>query len=161
MSTAEEKSVSFFLERLQARDVGEASRNLASMDPWLTLGYTQEALAFYLLRADPALKRFSVRVDERISGVLSVRHPWLFGPFVELIALFGDHRGKGLGRRLIGWICGQYPSAANLWATVSSFNVEAQTFYARLGFARTTLLKDLIRPGRHEILLRKRLEDRA
>lgn len=145
------------VEPLRSRYVEQISLNLASMDPWLTLEYKPEVLSFYLLRADPALKRYTVLVSNRVAGVMSLRHPWLFGPFLELIALFGDLRGKGIGARLIDWICGQYPTAGNLWATVSSFNLDAQRFYLRMGFEQTATLDNLIKPGRHEILLRKRL----
>jgi GNAT superfamily N-acetyltransferase len=146
------------VESLQPRDVGEMSRLLASMNPWLKLDYKPEALAFYLLRADPALKRYSItNTRGKVSGVLSVRFPWLFGPFIELIALFDDCRGKGYGRQLIDWTIGCFPSSPNLWATVSSFNLDAQVFYSHMGFEQVTILEDLIKPGWHEILLRKRL----
>jgi diamine N-acetyltransferase len=145
------------IESLQPRDVGELSRALALMDPWLKLDYKPEALAFYLLRADPALKRYSVTVTGKVSGVLSVRFPWLFGPFIELIALFDGSRGMGYGRQLIDWIIGYFPPSPNLWATVSSFNLDAQVFYRSTGFEQITILEDLIKPGWHEILLRKRL----
>jgi GNAT superfamily N-acetyltransferase len=145
------------VESLQPRDAAETSRVLASMDPWRRLEYKPEALAFYLLRADPSLKRFSIIISGRVSGVLAARFPWLFGPFVELIALFDDHRGKGHGRQLIDWVGRYFPPSPNLWATVSSFNLDAQEFYRRTGFEQVAPLRDLIREGWHEILLRKRL----
>lgn len=145
----------FSISPIHRRDVDEVSRKVASMDPWLTLGYKQEALAYYLLHADPALKRFCITSEQGIAGVLSVRYPWLFGPFIELLALFDGYRGRGLGRRLIEWTCSQFESS-NIWATVSSFNQEAQKFYTRVGFEKTALLDDLIMPGWDEILLRKR-----
>ena len=145
------------LEPLQPGDVRQISSILVSMDPWLTLGYGTEALSHYLLRADPALRRYCLKASGALAGVLTLRHPWLFGPFIELIALFDDFRGKGFGREVIDWICREFPDSPNLWATVSSFNPEAQKFYPRLGFENTAVLPDLIRPGRDEILLRKRI----
>ncbi|MEN6442097.1 MAG: GNAT family N-acetyltransferase [Syntrophobacter sp.] len=145
------------IEPLKTADVREIGNTLAAMDPWLTLGYQPEALSHYLLRADPALRRYSLFVSDNLAGVLAVRHPWLFGPFIELIALFGGNRGKGLGRMLIEWVCAQFPNSPNLWATVSSFNRDAREFYDRLGFEQSATLDNLIRAGREEILLRKRL----
>jgi ribosomal protein S18 acetylase RimI-like enzyme len=145
------------MESLQSRDVAEISRILASMDPWRKLDYKPEALAFYLLRADPSLQRFTINIAGRVSGVLSVRFPWLFGPFIELIALFNNCRGKGYGRQLIDWVGRHFPPSPNLWATVSSFNLDAQEFYRRTDFEQVTVLQDLIKEGWHEILLRKRL----
>ena len=145
------------LDPLKPRDVGEISRTLVTMDPWLTLGYTPEAFSHYLLRSDPALVRYSVIVSGRLSGILAVRFPWLFGPFIELIALFDGCRGRGLGRALIDRTCTLYPSSPNIWATVSTFNLDARKFYTRLGFESITVLKDLVQTGRDETLLRKRI----
>ncbi len=141
---------------LRSKYVGEISVKICSMDPWLTLGYKPESFEFYLLRADPALSRYIVMVSENAAGVLALRSPWLFGPFIELMALFDGFRGKGTGGRIIDWVCGRHQSS-NVWATVSSFNVEAQRFYSREGFERAAILEDLIKPGWNEILLRKRL----
>lgn len=146
------------IEPFHPRDAAEMSRVLASMEPWRKLGYKPEALAFYLLRADPSLKRCSITLAGKISGVLTVRFPWLFGPFIELIALFDNCRRKGYGRQLIDWVCRSYPASPNLWATVSSFNRDAQEFYRRTGFEQAAVLEDLIKQGWHEILLRKRLQ---
>ncbi len=145
------------IEPLRPGEIREISRALAAMDPWRTLGYKPQSLSYYLLRADCALKRRAIYVSGNLSGVLAVRFPWLFGPFIELIALFGDCRRKGIGRRVIEWTCGQYPASRNIWATVSAFNLDAQKFYARMGFERTAALEDLIKPGLQEILVRKRV----
>ncbi|SPF39373.1 conserved hypothetical protein [Syntrophobacter sp. SbD1] len=129
---------------------------LCSMDPWLTMGYNPESFDAYLVQSDPALDRYAVMISGNIAGVLSVRSPWLFGPFIELMALFDGFRGQGTGGRIIDWVCGRYKSA-NLWATVSSFNLSAQKFYSVAGFENISVLEDLIKPGWNEFLLRKRL----
>ncbi len=146
----------FSLLPLRSKDVGEISRILCSMDPWLSLEYKTEAFESYLLREDPALSRFVIMISENVAGVLAVRFPWLFGPFIELMALFDGFRGKGTGGRIIDWVCGRYQQT-NVWATVSSFNLKAQGFYNRTGFEKTAILDDVIKPGWTEILLRKRV----
>ena len=146
----------FSLLPLRSKNVGKISSTLCSMDPWLTMGYRPEAFEFYLLRADPALTRYVVMIAEHVAGVLAIRSPWLFGPFLELMALFDGFRGHGTGGRIIDWVCGRYRET-NVWATVSSFNLEAQRFYSRAGFERTAILEDLIDRGWNEILLRKRV----
>ena len=146
----------FSLSPLRPEYVNAMSMILCSMDPWLTLEYRPEAFEFYLLHADPALSRYAVMISGNVCGVLSVRSPWLFGPFIELMALFDGFRGKGIGSRIIDWVCDRYKST-NLWATVSSFNLEAQKFYSGAGFEKTAILEDLIKPGRNEILLRKKM----
>jgi GNAT superfamily N-acetyltransferase len=140
---------------LGSQSVREVSNELCSMDPWLSMGYRPEALEFYLLRADPALSRYSIMVSEKLAGVLAVRFPWLFGPFIELLAVFDGFRGKGIGARVVHWVC-RNDGASNAWVTVSAFNLGAQRFYGRMGFEITAALDDLIKPGWSEILLRKK-----
>jgi len=145
-----------FLSPLSNEHVSSISTTLCSMDPWLTLGYTPDVFEFYLLRADAALTRYAVVTYGTVAGVLSLRSPWLFGPFIELMALFEEFQGKGIGRRLIDWICERYESA-NLWTTVSSFNLKAIKFYSDAGFLQTAILEGLIKRGWDEILLRKKM----
>ena len=134
------------------------SRVLASVDPWRRLGYRSEQLFNYLVRHDPALKRYAVKVSDDTAGVVCVRFPWLIGPFNELLAIFDVHQGKGLGREVMNWMEQAYrPLARNLWTTVSSFNTRARQFYDSIGFSETAVLNDLVADGNDEILLRKRL----
>jgi len=151
------QNAAFSVSPMQKKDTGEISKRVAAMDPWLTLGYKPETLSYYLLQADPSLRRYSVTIGDSLAGVLTLRHPWLFGPFIELLALFDGFRGMGVGRGLISWTCNKF-SPQNLWVTVSSFNLRAQKFYFRVGFERAALLDDLIKPGWDEILLRKRAQ---
>jgi len=145
---------------LAAEYVSTVSAILCSMDPWLTLEYTPEAFESYLLRAGPGLNHYAVMLAKEVAGVFSLRHPWLFGPFIELMALFDGYRCRGIGRRIIDWACDRYESP-NLWATVSSFNLRAQKFYSANGFEQTAILRDLIKPGWNEILIRKRAGQRV
>lgn len=148
-----------FLGPMLPDEVEGIAGRLAGMDPWKTLKYSAEGLARYLYRDDPALLCRVARVEVGVAAVLCVRHPWLMGPFIELLACFDPFRGRGLGRGLIQWVERKaFPEAANLWVTVSSFNVEARGFYRRMGFKEVTELKDLVRPGCDEMLLRKRMD---
>ena len=155
MQKAKEEQ-SFYLSPFRTEYVVPASMLLCAMDPWLTMEYTPEAFEVYLRQEDPSLSRFAVMMSQNVGGVLAVRYPWLFGPFIELMAIFDGYRGKGIGSQIIDWACERYNSE-NLWATVSSFNLNAQKFYSKAGFEQTTILVDLIKPGWDEILLRKRI----
>lgn len=152
----EDDGQQFSLSPVRAEYVSALSMILCSMEPWLTLEYTPEAFEFYLLHADPALARHVVMISGQVAGVLSLRNPWLFGPFIELLALFDGFRSKGTGSKIIELVSERYKST-NLWVTVSSFNHRAQKFYERAGFEKKTVLEDLIKPGWNEILLRKRM----
>ncbi len=131
---------------------------LCKMDPWRTLGYHADGLQRYLLREDPALVRAAVFREGVLAGVMCVRSPWLCGASVELLAVLPENQGKGLGADVMAWIEDQAVMIGpNLWTTVSSFNGDAQRFYARNGFDQVACLADLIKPGFDELLLRKRL----
>ncbi|RAU21730.1 hypothetical protein CU669_12225 [Paramagnetospirillum kuznetsovii] len=147
------------LRPLELADHPAMARYLAGMDPWASLGYGAEALERYLGRDDEALYRFAVEHgDDDQAGLLALRSPWLRGPYIELLAVFPAHQGKGLGRALMDWTAGRAAQvSANLWACVSGFNASARGYYAAQGFVELASLDDLVAPGFAEILVRRRL----
>jgi diamine N-acetyltransferase len=131
---------------------------LAASEPWLTLRFSAAALAKYLTREDPALHRYLIAVEDRPAGVICVRHPWLRGPYIELLGLFPEQRGKGLGHRVLAWAEAEARrEAKNLWVVASSFNRQALNFYQGLGFYPIGPIQGLVSPEYDEILLRKPL----
>jgi len=137
---------------------GEISSVLAGMVPWRTLGYSSEGLYRYFTRNDPALLRYALVVSGGTAGMLCARYPWLLGPYVELLVIFEGYQGKGLGREVIEWLERRFAGEArNFWATVSSFNEKARSFYQRLGFKEVAVLSNLVTSGFDEILLHKKL----
>ncbi len=143
------------LRRLAPGESGELGAALAAMDPWRTLGFSATALARYLERDDPALRRLVAERAGRAAGLIALRNPWLRGPSIEVLAVLPDARGGGLGRALVEWAAGEAAGSGNLWACVSSFNAPARAFWARAGFAEVAPLPDLVTPGHDEILLRR------
>jgi diamine N-acetyltransferase len=134
------------------------SRRLAAMEPWRTLGYRPETLLNYLHRNDVGLDRHAIVMEGQTAGVLSVRYPWLMGPYIELFAILAEYSGRGLGGEVLQWVESRFQSnSRNIWATVSAFNTLARSFYQRQGFEEVAPIKDLVTPGFDEILLRKRL----
>ncbi len=130
------------------------ANQLARLDPWLTLGYRPESLAHYLQRSDVSLHKFLVSASGQNAGVVCCRYPWLFGPFLELLAIYPQFQGRGFGREILDWLENHKP-LANVWTTVSAFNLRALNFYTKFGFKEVGLLADLVRAGFDEILLRK------
>jgi GNAT superfamily N-acetyltransferase len=150
------------LKPVKPEVVGPIADRLAAMDPWLTLGYRPETFTRYLTRRDPALTRYAIEVDELTAGILCVRYPWLLGPYVELLAVFEDCRGRRVGTRVMGWVEQRArASCRNLWTTASAFNSGALRFYATLGFETVAHLEDLVLSDHDEILLRKPLPRKA
>lgn len=131
---------------------------LAALDPWRTLGFSPAVLSGYLQRDDPALHRYIVSVDEALAGVICIRHPWLRGPYIELLGLADGFRGQGLGRALLAWVESEAHTVANnVWVAASSFNERALAVYRQAGFEPVGVIEGLVREGRDEVLLRKRL----
>lgn len=146
------------LTLLDGAGAGEAARFMVSSDPWATLAYTRTGLQKYLTVEDPSLRRFGVRGEGGLVGVVAVRHPWLKGPYLELIALREEHRDRGHGSRVMEWFEAEAGrGGTNAWVVVSDFNHRARAFYAARGYLQVGELPDLTANGRNELLLRKRL----
>ncbi len=129
---------------------------LAVSEPWASLKFSVTSLASYLTRDDAALRRYVISVDDKLAGVICVRHPWLRGPYIELLGLSPDHRGKGIGKQVLAWAETEARrEAKNLWVVASSFNHPALNFYQSLGFYPIGPIQGLVTPEHDEILLRK------
>lgn len=129
---------------------------LSVSEPWKSLNFSAASLAKYLMREDAALYRYAVSVDGKLAGVICVRHPWLRGPYIELLGLSPNHRGQGLGKQVLAWAEAEARrEAKNLWVVASSFNHQALDFYQSFGFHPIGAIQGLVTPEHDEILLRK------
>ena len=135
---------------------------IVAMEPWSVMSYPADTLAAFLANPDCGASRYVVNVAGLEAGVLSVRHPWLKGPYLELLALLPQAQNRGIGSSIMAW----FESAAlkhrarNLWVCASSVNARALRFYERHGFITAATLPDLVVEGYNEILLRKFLPAR-
>lgn len=147
---------SCYLDSQIAEIALEAAVALSRMDPWRTLNYRSESLEKYLRQDVPNLYRFSVCTSENLAGIVCIRSPWLMGSFIELLAIFPAFQRRGMGGEILTWLEMQTRlTSRNIWTTVSSFNKAAARFYMKRRFLPVGCLKDLVRPGFDENLLRK------
>lgn len=143
------------------RDISKADalalgHHLSLMDPWKALGVSEDTLADYLSRLDPALFRYAVWVDNKLAGVVCIRYPWLRGPYIELLAIIKDFQNLRLGSEIMTFAEREARLVSkNLWVVTSEFNLKARQFYQRHGFIEISRLPDLVKPDFVEILLRK------
>jgi ribosomal protein S18 acetylase RimI-like enzyme len=130
---------------------------IAAMEPWSVMNYPAEQLAAFLAGEDSGATRYLVRVNESDAGAVSVRHPWLKGPYLELLALLPQAQAQGIGSHIMAWFerTALEHRARNLWVCASSFNARALRFYERHGYRRAATLPGLVADGYDEILLRK------
>jgi ribosomal protein S18 acetylase RimI-like enzyme len=98
-----------------------------------------------------------IEAGEEEAGVISLRSPWLKGPYLELLAIFPMFQGRGIGTKLLHWMEQEavHNGARNLWVCASTFNTAALRFYERYGFAQVAALPGLVDDNSDEILLRK------
>lgn len=138
-------------------DAAQLAGRLAAMDPWRQLGYAPDRLQRYLSADSPGLARYRVDAEGRLAGAMTVRWPWLHGPYLELLAILPEAQGRGIGSALLQWLAAEAAPSRNLWVAVSGFNAGARRFYARQGFVEIGTVPGLVREGLDEVLLRRRL----
>ena len=137
-----------------AADAEWAAATMSASEPWLTLGTGYER-SLKLLNNNARERYLALAAGER-AGFLVISMQGAFVGYVQLLGVAAKFRAKGIGSALIEFaekrILGETP---NVFICVSDFNLDAQGFYARLGYQRVGELKDYIIAGHAEILLRK------
>jgi len=144
------------LKRLRPEEAGQVATEIARIPPWRLLGYTAERLGTYLARPDPGQHFYAIHRTGRIVGAVAVRSPWLRGPYLELLCIFPEAQGQGLGSACLAWLEAESrPQAGNLWCLCSAFNTAGRAFYRRHGFVEIGAIPELLLREESELLLRK------
>lgn len=138
--------------------VDELARRTVAIDPWARLGVAAAAMAVRIAAPSDGARRFAITRAGAIVGWVSIRHPFMRGPYLETIALFPEARRGGIARRVIDWMGREVAGReADLWLCVTEWNDDARAAYRALGFEEVGRLPDLVAPGVCEIFMRKRL----
>ena len=146
------------LEQITFETAKFLATHLSDILPWSELALGEESLLSHFKRDDPALSRFSIHLGGDLVGAISVREPWLKGPYLELLGLLPDVQRQGLGAELMTWFERQAPEATlSLWLLCSDFNHEAYTFYQKQGYQKVCVIESLYEEGFDDFLMRKRL----
>ena len=127
---------------------------MASSEPWLTLGRTVEESNRAM--QDPSREVYlAVQGTEAVGFIILT----LTGPFpgyVQAVCVSPEHRGSGVGTQLLAFAEARiFRQSPNVFLCVSSFNVDAQRLYERLGYVLIGELRDYVVSGHSELLLRK------
>lgn len=132
---------------------------LAAMPPWSTMGIPAEGLAAFLKSGDASAYRYAIVQDGALAGVVSVRFPWLKGPYVELLAILPGFQRRGHGEGILSFVETEAVrlGTRNVWVCASRFNGGAARFYKRHGFVEIATLPGLVADGFVETLFRKAL----
>lgn len=135
-------------------DFAVCARMMAATDPWITLGlgYDDCLKAF-----DGAYKEvFVLKKGGDIIGFVIMQTQGTFKGYIQTICTDAAHRGAGYGTRILQF-CEEriLQYSPNIFICVSSFNHGALQLYTKFGFELAGELKDFIKKGFNELLLRK------
>lgn len=147
------------LRHATAEDAKVLSVELAKIEPWKTLGSTPQEFEEGFQSQTNSTNTYSVIFEEKPVGIISVRYPWLLGPYLGFLGVIPEAQGRGLGKALMDWLeeTAKKHSARNVFICVSDFNHDAQAFYNDCGYYVVADLDGLIVDEHSEFLLRKRL----
>jgi len=139
------------------RDEAEArfcAAFLVASEPWLTLGLTFEQALQRL--TDPTREIHVAIQKEQIVGMLILFLDGTLKGYIQTIAIHPEWRSRGIGTQMIEFAEQRiFRISPNVFLCVSSFNLEAQKFYERLGYQRVGELTDFVVKGFSEFLMRK------
>jgi ribosomal-protein-alanine N-acetyltransferase len=130
------------------------ARIMAASDPWIKLG----------MNHDDCLKAFEgsfkevyvLKKQDQIIGFAVVQTQGTFKGYIQTIAISQANRGAGYGTQLLQHCERQILTySPNIFICVSAFNEGAIQLYYRLGFKLVGELKDFVKDGFTELLLRK------
>ena len=139
-------------------DVEAIAERIAGLDPWASMGRPPSSFVAYMTRPMAATFRFALRLDGRPVGFLSLRYPFMRGPYIETVALFPEAQHRGFGRRIVEWMGREVAGeATNIWLCVTDWNAPARAAYAAMGFVEVGPIPDVAMLGQTEIFLRKTL----
>ncbi len=140
--------------------IATCSQMMSKTDPWITLemDYDQCLKAF-----DGHCKEiYVVEAGKEIAGFVIIQTCGTFSGYIQTICIDEDHRGKGIGTRLLRF-CEEriLKFSPNVFICVSSFNKGAIRLYSEFGFKLVGELEDFVKTGFTELLLRKTVGPRV
>ncbi len=152
-----EKSNRHHIEIRQLRNPEEAeqcARVMCASEPWITLRRSYKDS--FIMLTDPSREIYLAVVQGQIGGFMILNMKGAFVGYIQTVCIFPEWRNTGIGTTLIDFAEERiFQDSPNVFMCVSSFNLNAQRLYERLGYGVVGELKDYIVPGHSEILLRK------
>jgi ribosomal protein S18 acetylase RimI-like enzyme len=148
-------SADVVIERAAELDAALCQRLILNSDPWVTLQYDDSDIQA-IVRAAKTDHLLVARMGDPIVGFALSAPGILLGEYLKILVVDDAYRTRGIGRRLMEALEERaFRDWPNVYLCVSDFNRSARQFYRRLGYEDVGLLKDLLLPGRGEVLMRK------
>ena len=138
---------------------GVCALMMSMSEPWITLGidYHLSMNAF----VGPCKEIYVLEKGKEIAGFVILQICGTFSGYIQTICIDEKYRGEGLGKRLLCF-CEEriHKISPNVFICVSSFNKGAIKLYYEFGFKLVGELKDFVKEGFDELLLRKTIGPR-
>jgi ribosomal protein S18 acetylase RimI-like enzyme len=129
---------------------------MATSEPWLTLGRGYDESVKTL--RDPEKEVYVAYQREKLAGFVIINMKGALRGYIQTVCILPAWRGQGIGSKLILFAEERiFRESPNVFMFVSSFNLQAQKLYERLGYEVVGTLKNYFVTGHDEILLRKTL----
>jgi ribosomal-protein-alanine N-acetyltransferase len=135
-------------------DFAVCAQMMSETDPWITLEMDFD----YCLKAfEGAFKEvFVLKNEAKIIGFVVMQIQGTFKGYIQTICINKTSRGAGLGTKMLRFCEDRILTySPNIFICVSSFNKKALQLYKNFGFELVGELKDFIKQGFTELLLRK------
>jgi len=143
------------IEAAERLELADCRRLVLASEPWITLGYG-DAEAESIARSSSADNLLVARAGNHLVGFALSTPGILLGEYLKLLAVDADRRSAGIGRLLMEELERRaFARWPNVYLCVSDFNTGARAFYRRIGYEEVGALRDLLLPGKAEILMRK------
>ena len=143
------------IEASESLGLADCRRLVLGSEPWVTLGYG-DAEAEAIARSSAPDNLIVARAGDRVVGFALSTPGILPGEYLKVLAVESDRRAAGIGRQLMEELERRaFERWPNVYLCVSDFNSGARAFYRRIGYEEVGALRDLIVPGKAEILMRK------
>lgn len=132
---------------------------LADMDPWRRYRFDVERLQRFIVTETAGAERYLLVVRAEITGYAVLKPGWMFGTYLNFLAVLPAHQGRGVGSAFLGWMEaeGHRRGERNQFVVTSAFNARGLALYRRHGFTPIADMPGLIAEDETEILLRKKL----
>ncbi len=135
-------------------DFSACAEIMSRTDPWVKLGMDH---AQCLKSFEGSFREvYLLKNGDEIIGFVIMQPAGTFKGYIQTIAIDENYRGKGYGTQLLKF-CEQsiLQYSPNIFICVSLFNQKAIKLYAKFGFELVGELKDFVKKGYTELLLRK------
>jgi [ribosomal protein S18]-alanine N-acetyltransferase len=143
------------IKKLETRLEAERCALITSgLDPWKFLEIKFEDSLKSL--ENSAYETYILHCEDEIYGFVTLEMGGVLAGYIKRLAIREELQNRSYGKILMNFAEKRiFSEKPNVFLCVSSFNKKALTFYKKLGYKKTGVLKNFLIDGHSEYLLRK------